>query len=407
MQNLFKNTYFFWLAILLLWNACQTQAQNKIKPNAIHSVQTQPQLKVGAENYEQYISLLHQKNVGLVCNQGSVVRRLSGDYVHLVDTLTSQKVNLTTIFSPEHGFRGTADAGEKVKDEKLDSITIVSLYGKNLKPQQEQLHNIDILVFDLQDVGVRFYTYISTLHYVMEAAAEQNIPLIVLDRPNPNAHYIDGPVLEKKFTSFVGMHAIPVVFGMTIGEYAQMINGEKWLKNGIQTQITVIKNTNYNHQTPYQLPVKPSPNLPNANAIQLYPSLCWFEGTNVSCGRGTDLQFQCYGSPFLPAQHYKFSFTPQPNDGAKDPVHKGKLCYGENLAHAKSLNKINFKWLLSAYQNTKDKTQFFNDFFNKLAGNETLKRQIQQGMTEENIRKTWQKDLEKFKKIRSQYLLYP
>lgn len=407
MQNLFKNTYFFWLAILLLWNACQTQAQNKIKPNATHSVQTQPQLKVGAENYEQYISLLHQKNVGLVCNQGSVVRRLSGDYVHLVDTLTAQKVNLTTIFSPEHGFRGTADAGEKVKDEKLDSITIVSLYGKNLKPQPEQLHNIDILVFDLQDVGVRFYTYISTLHYVMEAAAEQNIPLIVLDRPNPNAHYIDGPVLEKKFTSFVGMHAIPVVYGMTIGEYAQMINGEKWLKNGVQTQLTVIKNTNYNHQTPYQLPVKPSPNLPNANAIQLYPSLCWFEGTNVSCGRGTDLQFQCYGSPFLPAQHYKFSFTPQPNDGAKDPVHKGKMCYGENLTHAKSLNNINFKWLLSAYQNTKDKTQFFNDFFNKLAGNETLKQQIQQGMTEENIRKTWQKDLEKFKKIRSQYLLYP
>lgn len=260
------------------------------------------------------------------------------------------------------------------------------------------------MVFDLQDVGARFYTYISSLHYIMEACAENNIPLIVLDRPNPNGSIVDGPILEKEFTSFVGMHPIPTLHGMTIGEYAKMINGEKWLKNGVQCNLKVIPCTDYNRNMSYSLPVKPSPNLSNDQAINLYASLCLFEGTNVSVGRGTEKQFQIYGSPFLPKSD--FSFTPVPNFGAKEPLYKGQLCYGEDLTSIPKVHQLELKWLIKAYQTTSDKTNFFNDFFTKLAGTKKLQQQIEGGISEEEIRKSWKKGLDEFKEMRKKYLIY-
>ena len=282
-------------------------------------------------------------------------------------------------------------------------MPIISLYGKNKKPSAEQLKNIDVVVFNIQDVGARFYTYISSLHYVMEACAEVGIPVIILDRPNPNGHYIDGPVLEFQHKSFVGMHKVPVVYGMTIGEYGKMINGEKWLKNGIHCNLTVIPLENYNHKTDYSLPVKPSPNLPNDKSINLYPSLCFFEGTNVSAGRGTEMQFQIYGSPFLAKS--EFTFIPKQNEGSKYPKYKNKLCFGENLQSTKNLNQLNLNWLLKAYeQNSSD--EFFNSFFTKLAGTTKLQEQIEGGLSEEQIRKTWKEDLKAFEKTRNKYLIY-
>lgn len=280
----------------------------------------------------------------------------------MVDFLLDQKVALEKIFAPEHGFRGTADAGEHIVDGK-DSQTglpIISLYGENKKPKPEQLTNLDIIIFDIQDVGARFYTYISSLHYIMEACAEQKIEVIVLDRPNPNGNIIDGPTLEIKNTSFVGMHPIPLLHGMTIGEYAKMINGEKWLLNGIQCNLTVIPCLNYKREMTYSLPVKPSPNLPNDQSINLYASLCLFEGTNVSVGRGTEKQFQIYGSPFLPKS--KFKFTPKPNFGSKDPVFKNQLCFGEDLSNIPKVKQLELKWLLKAFNKTKEKSSFFNAF---------------------------------------------
>jgi len=285
-------------------------------------------------------------------------------------------------------------------------LPIISLYGKNRKPTPEQLKNIDIVIFDIQDVGARFYTYISSLHYVMEACAEQGIPLLILDRPNPNGHYIDGPILENQYKGFVGMHPVPIVHGMTIGEYAQMINGEKWLANGIQCKLTVTPIKNYTHKTTYNIPIKPSPNLPNDKAINLYPSLCLFEGTNVSVGRGTDKQFQIFGSPFLDTSKYTFQFTPQPNEGAKNPKYNGELCNGFDLRNNSDLNFINLKWLIKAYNNTQNKSNFFNSFFAKLAGTKKLEQQIENGLTEIEIKATWQAGLEAFKKTRSNYLIY-
>ncbi|WP_396155308.1 exo-beta-N-acetylmuramidase NamZ domain-containing protein, partial [Flavobacterium macrobrachii] len=307
---------------------------------------------------------------------------------------------------PEHGFRGTADAGELIKDGKdtKTGLPIISLYGNNKKPKPEQLAGIDVMVFDLQDVGARFYTYISSLHYIMEACAENNIPLIVLDRPNPNGSIVDGPILEKEHTSFVGMHQIPLLHGMTIGEYAKMINGEKWLKNGVECKLTVIPCLNYNREMAYSLPVKPSPNLPNDQSINLYASLCLFEGTNVSSGRGTEMQFQIYGSPFLPKS--SFSFTPIPNFGAKDPMHNGKLCYGEDLTKIEKVRQLELKWLIKAYNSTSDKSKFFNDFFLKLAGTKKLREQIEAGISENEIRKSWDKGLNDFKTMRKKYLVY-
>lgn len=363
-------------------------------------------LEVGANRTSIYFPLLQDKKIGVVANQTSVIFKNDKSYTHLVDSLFSLNISVKKVFAPEHGFRGDADAGELIKDgiDVKTGIPIISLYGENKKPTNEQLSGIDIVVFDIQDVGVRFYTYISTLHYVMEACAENNIPLIVLDRPNPNAHYIDGPVLDMKHQSFVGMHPIPVVYGMTIGEYAIMINGENWLKNQITCDLIVVPISNYSHEIPYSLSIKPSPNLPNYQSINLYPSLCFFEGTNVSVGRGTDMQFQIYGSPFLAMN--SFSFTPQPNYGAKSPPHQGVECYGEDLRFYPKLNELNLTWLRDAYSLSLDSNVFFNDFFKKLAGNDELQQQIEQGVSIEEIKESWEKDLKSFKKIRKKYLLY-
>lgn len=359
-------------------------------------------IKTGADNYEKYLPLLKDKKVGIVTNQTGIL----SNKTHVVDFLLEKKIAVQTIFAPEHGFRGTADAGEHIVDGKdpKTGLPIISLYGDNKKPKVTQLAGIDVMIFDLQDVGARFYTYISSLHYVMEACAENNVPLIIFDRPNPNGRIVDGPLLEKEFTSFVGMHPIPLLHGMTIGEYAQMINGEKWLKDAVQCKLTVIPCVDYNRKMDYSLLVKPSPNLPNDQAINLYASLCLFEGTNVSMGRGTEKQFQIYGSPYLTKT--SFSFTPKPNFGAKDPLYNGKECFGEDLTAYPKLNQLELKWLIKAYQNTSDKTKFFNAFFTKLAGTKKLQEQIENGVSEDTIRKSWQKDLETFKKMRMKYLLY-
>ncbi|KFF09700.1 exo-beta-N-acetylmuramidase NamZ family protein [Flavobacterium hydatis] len=361
-----------------------------------------PVIKTGADNYEKYLPLLKDKKVGIVTNQTGILTNKT----HLVDFLLQKKIAVQTIFAPEHGFRGTADAGEHVVDGKdpKTALPIISLYGDNKKPKAAQLAGIAVMIFDLQDVGARFYTYISSLHYVMEACAENGIPLIVLDRPNPNGAIVDGPLLEKEYTSFVGMHPIPLLHGMTIGEYAQMINGEKWLKNGAQCKLTVIPCVDYDRKMEYSLLAKPSPNLPNDQSINLYASLCLFEGTNVSMGRGTEKQFQIYGSPYLTKTN--FSFTPKPNFGAKDPLYNGKECFGEDLTSYPKLTRLELKWLIKAYQNTSDKTKFFNAFFTKLAGTKKLQQQIESGISEDKIRKTWQKDLEAFKKMRTKYLIY-
>ncbi len=370
---------------------------------------SQPEnLKTGADNYENYLPILKNKKVGVVSNQTSIVMNTT----HLVDFLVANEINVQKIFAPEHGFRGTADAGELIIDGKdtKTNLPIISLYGNNKKPKSEQLENLDILVFDIQDVGARFYTYISTLHYIMEACAENHIPLLILDRPNPNGFIIDGPVLEMEFSSFVGMHPVPILYGMTIGEYALMINGENWLQSStnseqaLQCDLKVIPCLNYNRNASYHLPQRPSPNLPNDQAINLYASLCFFEGTNVSVGRGTDNQFQIYGSPLLP--NSGFNFIPEPNFGAKDPLHKGVICFGEDLSTIEPLSQIELKWLIKAYNTTEDKTKFFNPFFTKLAGTKKLQQQIEEGISERKIRKSWKSDIELFKETRKKYLIY-
>ena len=360
------------------------------------------EIKTGADNYNNYLPLLNNKQIGIVTNQTGIL----SNKTHLVDFLLEKNIAVQKIFAPEHGFRGTADAGEHIVDGKdsKTGLSIISLYGDNKKPKPEQLAGIDIMVFDLQDVGARFYTYISSLHYIMEACAENNIPLLILDRPNPNGRIVDGPILEKEFSSFVGMHPVPLLHGMTIGEYAQMINGEKWLKNELQCKLTVIPCGNYNRKMNYSLPVKPSPNLPNDQAVNLYASLCLFEGTNVSVGRGTENQFQIYGSPYLPKSD--FNFTPKTNLGAQNPVYNGVLCYGEDLSTYSRLNQLELKWLIKAYQTTKDKSKFFNPFFTKLAGTKKLQQQIEAGISEVKIRESWKKELEAFKEMRKKYLIY-
>ena len=310
-----------------------------------------------ADQTPLYLKKLKGKKIAVVANQTSVIKNKKNGYTHLVDSLVNSNINIQKVFAPEHGFRGKADAGEEIKDgvDTKTGLPIISLYGKNKKPSKEQLKGINAVVFDIQDVGARFYTYISTLHYVMEACAESGIPVIVLDRPNPNGHYIDGPVLEPEHKSFVGMHPVPIVYGMTIGEYAKMINGEKWLANGIKAKLTVIPLKNYTHQSEYSLPIKPSPNLPNDVSINLYPSLCFFEGTNVSAGRGTDMQFQVYGSPFLNDKN-PFSYTPSPNEGAKYPKHAYMICYGEDL---RCKEPITIQNVLNHTVNGKPGTRFF------------------------------------------------
>jgi uncharacterized protein YbbC (DUF1343 family) len=365
------------------------------------------QVITGADRTAEYLPLLKGKRVALLVNQTATIGN-----THLVDSLLKLKVNIQKIFSPEHGFRGKADAGEKVGNSKdaATGLTIVSLYGKHRKADANDLKDVDILIFDIQDVGCRFYTYISSLQELMESAAENNKPLIILDRPNPNGHYVDGPVLDTAVRSFVGMQPIPIVHGMTVGEYAQLLNGEKWLKNGVQCKLTVITCKKYDHHTYYQLPVKPSPNLPNMASIYLYPSMCLFEGTALSLGRGTDLPFQVFGSPEYPKNLY--SFTPHSTEGAKEPPLKDVTCYGYNLtgtpeeSRAKMNNQVQLKWLLQAYQLFPNKDKFFISSFNRLAGNTTLQQQIKQGMSEAAIRQSWEPALKHFKTIRKKYLLY-
>ena len=357
----------------------------------------------GAENFEKYLHNIANKKVGIVAHQASLVFGKT----HLIDTLLSLGVAVQKVFAPEHGFRGRADAGETIYDQKdkKTGLQILSLHGKTKKPSEESLENISVMIFDLQDVGVRFYTYLSTLHYVMEACAENNIPMIVLDRPNPNAHYVDGPVLTKDNKSFIGMHPVPIVYGMTIGEYAKMINGEGWLSNKIKCDLTIIKIKNYTHETSYELPVRPSPNLPNKQAIALYPSLCLLEPTKISVGRGTEMQFQIYGHPDL--NNDGFSFKPLPNFGAKNPKLKDKTCYGKDLRGIAFPNKIHLEWLIDAYNESTNKSDFFLKGFHRIAGTKNLESQIKSRVSEKVIRKSWEEDLNHFKSIREKYLIYP
>ena len=355
-------------------------------------------LRLGAERLDAYLPLIENKKTAVVGNQTSMICN-----IHLVDSLISLGIDVVKVFSPEHGFRGKADAGAKVENgtDSKTGLPIISLYGKNKKPYPEQLEGIDVILFDIQDVGARFYTYISTLHYIMEAAAENNISLIVLDRPNPNSNYVDGPIREKGFESFVGMHPIPIVHGMTIGEYAKMVNGEHWIASNCD--LTIIEMKNYTHNMSYDLLIKPSPNLPNERAINLYPSLCLFEGTNISVGRGTAYPFQHFGAPYLESG---YSFTPKSGEGSKHPKHENKECFGTDLRIEKSLTNINLNWIIEAYKQCPEKEEFFNNFFDKLAGTDKLRKQIIAEKTQKEIKESWQEGLEEFKKIRGEYLIY-
>lgn len=385
--------------IILLFISCGCNGQKSFANNS---------LLTGADQTEQYLSLLKGKSIAIVANPTSRIGN-----THLVDSLKNSGINIKVIFAPEHGFRGDKEAGEDVVGgiDKKSGIKVVSLFGNHNKPSAEDLKNIQLVVFDIQDVGVRFYTYISTLQYVMEACAENNIPLIIFDRPNPHGYYIDGPVLNRKFKSFVGMQPIPVVHGMTIAEYASMLNGEKWLEGNKACELIIIKMKGWNHHSIYNLPVRPSPNLPNMTSVYLYPSLCFFEGTIVSVGRGTDLPFQVIGYPDKPTGSIKFTPTSIPGV-AKNPPYEGRECNGFNLQEfgndvAKSGGRIFINWLIQSYHESADTTNFFNNFFDKLAGTDKLREQIRAGWTEEQIRNSWGDDLEQFRMIRKKYLLYP
>ncbi len=429
-----KNTILFLMGIVFFSISCLGQEKNFKVETTFEENTPDTYPKVGADQTSKYLPTLRNKKVGIVANQTTVIFKPQSfnfrqDYydeetksykqkqvhqwnfsrnTHLVDSLLANNINVTKVFAPEHGFRGTADAGEIIKDGKdiKTGLPIISLYGNNKKPTPTQMQDIDIMIFDIQDVGARFYTYISTLHYVMEACAEAGIPLLILDRPNPNIHYIDGPILEPEHKSFVGMHPIPVVHGMTIAEYAQMINGEKWLEGGKQCALEIVTVENYNRSMSYSLPIKPSPNLPNDKAINLYPSLCFFEGTPLSEGRGTEMQFQVFGSPNLPKDKYEFTFTPQPNEGAKNPKFNGILCHGQDLRDVEKLKELNLQWVIDVYNATGRQKSFFTNFFTTLAGTKTLQQQIEQGLSMSQIRESWQSGLLNYDQMRKSYLLY-
>lgn len=394
----YRNYILFFLFLLI---SCSS-AQNKDNFNKTNS-----DIIIGAGGTTEYFPLLKGKKIGIVANQTSMIAN-----THLVDSLHNTGFDIIKVFGPEHGFRGNAADGEHV-DNDIDQktgIPIVSLYGANRKPSKTSLEGIDLIIFDIQDVGARFYTYISTMSYMMEACAENDIELLVLDRPNPHGDYIDGPVLEKEHSSFVGLHSIPVVHGMTVGEYAQMVNGEGWLKNEIKCKLRVIPCKNYDHKMIYALPIPPSPNLPNNNAIQLYPSLCFFEGTIISIGRGTEFPFQVFGHPdYLIGS---FSFTPEEITGvANSPKYEGQICFGQSLTgFAQSTmfteRKLHLNWLINVYDFFKDSDDFFSSYFTKLAGTKKLELQIIEGKDEKTIRKSWQADLNKFRQIRKKYLIY-
>ena len=364
-------------------------------------------LRSGADQMDRYLRLIDGKRIALVANHTSVVGKR-----HLVDTLLGsgiEKDQIIKVFAPEHGFRGDHAAGVQIEDgtDRLTGIPVASLYGSHKKPEPEELAGIEVMLFDLQDVGARFYTYISTLHYVMEACAENGIPLILLDRPNPNGGYVDGPVLDTAFKSFVGMHPIPVVYGLTIGELAGMINGEGWLSKGVQCELTVIPCADYSRGQPYAMPVSPSPNLANDHAVLMYPSTCFFEGTVLSEGRGTDMPFEVYGHPELPGA---FSYTPENIPGvARNPKFEGQICYGQDLRSftpEEGWTRIHLQWLLEAYENFPRKEEFFTSYFELLSGTDKLRKQVEAGWDESRIRASWQGELEQYKLKRSKYLIY-
>ena len=364
-------------------------------------------IRVGAERMEEYLPMLDGLGVAVVSNQTGLVAG-----THLVDTLLARGVRVVRVFAPEHGFRGEADAGAHVQDERdvRTGLPIVSLYGRNKKPTTAQMAGVDVVLFDIQDVGVRFYTYTSTLHYVMEACAANEVRLVVLDRPNPNGFYVDGPVLDTAHRSFVGMHPVPLVHGLTIGEYARMLNGEGWLAHGDTCMLTVVPCEGYTHAGLYELPVRPSPNLPNMAAVYLYPSLGLFEGTVVSVGRGTDQPFQCIGYPGNPVG--SFRFTPEPKPGAQAPPYEGRECRGLDLRefgefYPRLRGALYPQWLIGMYEEAPDQAEFFTPFFDKLAGGPVLRQQLQAGWDEKRIRASWQHDLDAFRKLREGYLLYP
>ncbi len=388
----FVKTAALFVFLLIITTSCHTQSE----------VSSDNRVVLGNEQFENYLPYLKQRKVALVANHTSIV---NGQ--HLVDVLVEKGIKVQSVFTPEHGFRGNADAGEKVKDgiDHKTGLPIISLYGKNKKPRADQLKLIDVILFDIQDVGARFYTYISTLHYVMEAAAESGIEVIVLDRPNPNGYYVDGPVLKPEFKSFVGMHPIPIVHGMTVGELAQMINREKWLANGVQCKLRIIPVLGYSHADYYSVEIAPSPNLPNDQSINLYPTLCLFEGTPVSVGRGTDFPFQQFGHPSL--WQYSHGFRPKSGFGAKQPKLEGKDCFGRNLKDVGRWKALELSFLIQAYEYYPNKNEFFTSFFDLLAGTDQLKKQITKGVPEEEIKASWQADLAVFKKTRKKYLLYP
>lgn len=391
-----RQQYASWLIGLSLFGSFVAQAQTQ---------NDHAQIVVGAAQINAYLPLIQGQKVALVVNQTSVIGK-----THLVDSLLALQVGIQKVFAPEHGFRGKADAGEHVKNSRdtRTNLPVISLYGKNKKPSVQQLSDVDLVIFDIQDVGARFYTYISTMHLVMEACAENNKKVLILDRPNPNGHYVAGPVLDPRLKSFVGMHPIPVVHGLTIGELALMINTEKWLKGGKSCDLSVIRVKNYSHQTPYPLPVKPSPNLPNDLSIALYPALCLFEGTQISVGRGTYAPFQMIGYP--EKKFGRHTFKPQSIVGmSKYPKHQNKTCYGIDFrpeAHQKLVQGFSLKYLIEYYQKFANKAKFFNGYFNTLAGNFTLQQKIKNGWTAAAIVKSWEKDLDKYKTLRRRYLLY-
>ena len=365
----------------------------------------QPNHKIilGAEQLDLLIPKLQDKRIALMVNQSSTIGKK-----HLVDTLLSRNINLVKIFSPEHGFRGNAPDGELIKDVKdtKTGLPIISLYGSSKKPSTEQLADVDIVVFDIQDVGVRYFTYVSSLFYLMEACGENNKTVLVLDRPNPHGSYVDGPVLKPEVSSFVGFGATPIVHGMTMGELAKLINGEKWLNDEIMCRLEIIPMKNYTHDMSYTLPIKPSPNLPTQNAVMWYPSLCLFEGTVISVGRGTTMPFEVIGNPDL-KEKYAFSFTPVRIDSmSKFPPHENKVCYGLDLRNVRPEPRITLKYLIELYNSYPQKDKFFLPYFEKLAGNDILRKQIMSGMSEEEIKMSWQDELNEFKKKRRKYLLY-
>ncbi len=387
--------------------ACQSADKTNSGINHENSAQSSD-IILGAEQIMEYLPNLRHKRVGLVVNQTSVI-----NHVHLVDTLQSLGVDIVKVFAPEHGFRGDHSDGAVIKDgiDEKSGLPVVSLYGKNKKPSAEMMNDLDVVIFDIQDVGVRFYTFISTMHYVMEACAEFDKNMIVLDRPNPNGFYVDGPVLDPEYKSFIGMHPIPIVHGLTVAELALMINGEGWLRGGAVCNLQVVPCKNYTHQSLYQLPIKPSPNLPNMNSVYLYPFLGLFEGTNVSIGRGTETPFQIVGKPSYDGV---FKFVPRGIPGvSENPKYKGEVCYGQVITIVKDSSffenpKLNLSWMLEFYsKNTLADGPYFRDFFLKLSGNSKLKSQIESGLQEDEIRESWQEDLVAYKQKRKLYLLYP